>query len=66
MDDSAATAALFIAIPKGFFPQQDTGLITGISEAAQDAGYPEISRKRRAGKSRLIATERAANRGVRG
>ena len=24
---------LFISIPKGFFPQQDTGLITGISEA---------------------------------
>ena len=27
---------LFVIIPKGFFPQQDTGLITGISEAAQD------------------------------
>ena len=31
-----ATVALFIAIPKGFFPQQDTGLIVGISEAAQN------------------------------
>ena len=30
------TGALFVAIPKGFFPQQDTGMIVGISEAAQD------------------------------
>ncbi|PNG24435.1 efflux RND transporter permease subunit [Methylocella silvestris] len=32
----AATVALFIVIPKGFFPQQDTGLIIGVSEGAQD------------------------------
>ena len=31
-----ATVALFVQIPKGFFPQQDTGLILGISEGAQD------------------------------
>jgi hydrophobe/amphiphile efflux-1 (HAE1) family protein len=30
------TGALFVAIPKGFFPQQDTGMIVGISEGAQD------------------------------
>jgi len=30
------TATMFVFIPKGFFPTQDTGLITGISEAAQD------------------------------
>ncbi|MDE2362946.1 MAG: multidrug efflux RND transporter permease subunit [Hyphomicrobiales bacterium] len=35
----AATIFLFIQIPKGFFPQQDTGLITGISEAAQDVSF---------------------------
>ena len=29
----AATVHLFVTIPKGFFPQQDTGLITGVSEA---------------------------------
>jgi HAE1 family hydrophobic/amphiphilic exporter-1 len=27
---------LFVIIPKGFFPQQDIGLLTGISEASQD------------------------------
>jgi multidrug efflux pump subunit AcrB len=32
----AATAWLFIIIPKGFFPEQDTGLILGITEAAED------------------------------
>jgi hydrophobe/amphiphile efflux-1 (HAE1) family protein len=32
----ALTVALFVIIPKGFFPQQDTGLIVGISEGAQD------------------------------
>ena len=31
-----ATVALFVVIPKGFFPQQDTGMIVGISEGAQD------------------------------
>jgi hydrophobic/amphiphilic exporter-1 (mainly G- bacteria), HAE1 family len=32
----ALSVYLFVIIPKGFFPQQDVGLITGISEAAQD------------------------------
>jgi HAE1 family hydrophobic/amphiphilic exporter-1 len=40
----AATVALFIAIPKGFFPQQDTGLIQGTSEAAQDVSFAEMMR----------------------
>ncbi|MDV7211536.1 efflux RND transporter permease subunit [Azotobacter beijerinckii] len=31
-----ATAALYLQIPKGFFPQQDTGLIQGVAEAAPD------------------------------
>jgi len=30
------TLVLFVIIPKGFFPQQDTGMIVGISEGAQD------------------------------
>jgi hydrophobe/amphiphile efflux-1 (HAE1) family protein len=30
------TLALFVMIPKGFFPQQDTGMIVGISEGSQD------------------------------
>jgi len=33
----AVTVALFIYIPKGFFPQQDTGFIFGTADAAQDS-----------------------------
>jgi hydrophobe/amphiphile efflux-1 (HAE1) family protein len=40
----ALTAALFVMIPKGFFPIQDTGLITGLSEAAQDVSPQEMKR----------------------
>ncbi len=36
---------LFVIIPKGFFPQQDTGLILGTSEAAQDISFDEMKRK---------------------
>ena len=35
----AATVYLYIAIPKGFFPQQDNGTIQGTTEAAQDISY---------------------------
>ncbi len=35
----AATAWLYIVIPKGFFPQQDNGTIQGTTEAAQDISY---------------------------
>jgi hydrophobe/amphiphile efflux-1 (HAE1) family protein len=31
-----ATGWLFVVIPKGFFPEQDTGLILGVTEAAED------------------------------
>jgi len=32
----ALTVWMFVIIPKGFFPQQDTGLALGITEAAED------------------------------
>jgi len=35
----AATVWLFGVIPKGFFPQQDTGLLIGTTEGAQDISY---------------------------
>jgi HAE1 family hydrophobic/amphiphilic exporter-1 len=35
---------LFILIPKGFFPQQDNGLITATSEAAQDISFADMTR----------------------
>ena len=30
---------LFVVIPKGFFPQQDTGLITAITETGEDSSF---------------------------
>ena len=33
------TALLYILIPKGFFPDQDTGLIQGVSEASESISY---------------------------
>jgi hydrophobic/amphiphilic exporter-1 (mainly G- bacteria), HAE1 family len=42
------TIYLFIVIPKGFFPQQDTGLLTGISEAAQDISFADMMKKQEA------------------
>ncbi len=35
----AATIALYIVIPKGFFPQQDTGFILGVAESAQNISF---------------------------
>lgn len=40
-----ATAALYVVIPKGFFPQQDTGLITGFAESAQDSSFAGMNRR---------------------
>ena len=34
-------------IPKGFFPQQDTGLIVGIAEAAQDISFQAMAERSR-------------------
>ncbi len=38
----ALSVYLFVIIPKGFFPQQDTGLITASSEAAQDISFADM------------------------
>ena len=42
-----ATGYFFVIIPKGFFPQQDTGLIIGTSETAQDVSFKEAVRRQR-------------------
>jgi len=39
---------LFTIIPKGFFPQQDIGLITATSEASQDISFAEMKRRQEA------------------
>jgi multidrug efflux pump len=44
----AVTAALYIAIPKGFFPVEDTGLIQGISEAGQSVSFAGMADRQQA------------------
>ena len=39
------TALLWIAVPKGFFPEQDTGVIQGISEAPQSISFAAMSER---------------------
>jgi HAE1 family hydrophobic/amphiphilic exporter-1 len=41
----ALTGYFYVIIPKGFFPQQDTGMILGIAEAAQDVSFTAMSQR---------------------
>ena len=41
------TVVLYIFIPKGFFPVQDTGVIQGISQASQSISFDAMSEKQR-------------------
>ena len=36
------TVHLAIIVPKGFFPQEDTGLINGVTEASPDVSFPQM------------------------
>src|SRR5439155_3420102 len=40
----AITVYLYIAIPKGFFPQQDTGRLSGAIQADQSTSFQAMSR----------------------
>ncbi|HET6420247.1 MAG TPA: MdtB/MuxB family multidrug efflux RND transporter permease subunit [Geobacteraceae bacterium] len=44
----ALTVLLYIAVPKGFFPVQDTGAIQGISEAPQSISFPAMAERQQA------------------
>jgi HAE1 family hydrophobic/amphiphilic exporter-1 len=44
----ALTGYLYVVIPKGFFPQQDTGQIVGITEASQDISFPAMAQRQQA------------------
>jgi multidrug efflux pump len=43
----AATVYLYLIVPKGFFPVQDTGVILGISEAPQDVSFDAMTARQR-------------------
>jgi len=42
------TGLLYVWIPKGFFPAQDTGLIQGVSEAAEAVSYAAMADRQQA------------------
>ncbi|MCU1329513.1 MAG: acriflavin resistance protein [Bryobacterales bacterium] len=42
------TAYLYVIVPKGFFPVQDTGVILGISAAAETISFPAMAIKQQA------------------
>jgi len=41
------TLLLYVVVPKGFFPIQDTGVIQGISSAAQTISFPAMTEKQK-------------------
>ena len=44
----ALTIVLYVVVPKGFFPVQDTGIILGISEAPQSVSFSAMAERQQA------------------
>jgi hydrophobe/amphiphile efflux-1 (HAE1) family protein len=55
------TGVLYIAIPKGFFPTQDTGIIIGITDAAQDVSFDQMSVLQQAANEVVLANPNVAS-----
>jgi hydrophobe/amphiphile efflux-1 (HAE1) family protein len=56
----ACTLYLYKAIPKGLFPQQDTGQLMGFSEAPQDISFPAM-RARQEAVNRVVRADPDVN-----
>ncbi|PHP94253.1 multidrug transporter subunit MdtC [Pantoea agglomerans] len=48
------TALLYMMVPKGFFPTQDTGLIQGITVASQDVSFNTMATRQQALSARIL------------
>lgn len=48
------TALLYIVIPKGFFPLQDTSVIQGVSEATQSISFDAMTRRQEQVADRIL------------
>jgi multidrug efflux pump len=44
----ALTAGLYLVVPKGFFPLQDTGMLQGVTEASQATSFAAMSERQQA------------------
>jgi hydrophobe/amphiphile efflux-1 (HAE1) family protein len=60
----ALTGYLYVMIPKGFFPEQDTGLIIGLSEAAQDISFQAMAERQQALLNALVRDPAVATVGA--
>ena len=49
------TALLYIAVPKGFFPQQDTGLIQAITQAPQTISFSAMAQRQQQAVAQVLA-----------
>ncbi|SFU76233.1 multidrug efflux pump [Methylobacterium sp. 174MFSha1.1] len=58
----AATAWSYAAIPKGFIPEQDTGLLVGTTDAAPDIAFPAMAERQ--GRVAAIVSQDPAVRAV--
>ncbi|MFA5520569.1 MAG: multidrug efflux RND transporter permease subunit [Castellaniella sp.] len=56
----AVTAGLYMMIPKGFFPQQDTGLVQVITQGPQSASFELMSARQQAVVTRVLQDEDVA------
>ena len=55
------TAYLYMTVPKGFFPTQDTGEIQGITQASADTSFASMSAKQQAIAKALLADPAVLN-----
>jgi HAE1 family hydrophobic/amphiphilic exporter-1 len=56
----AGTVALYIVVPKGFFPQEDTGFLFGTTEAATDTSF-EAMKDRQGALVTILRTDPAVD-----
>ncbi len=59
----ALTVFLYVVVPKGLFPQQDTGQLMGMSEAPQDISFPAMKERQEA-LNRVVQAEPAVDHAV--
>ena len=57
----ALTATIYIAMPKGFLPNQDNGLISIVLEAAPDVSFAELQRLQKLVITRIREEQSVAN-----
>jgi multidrug efflux pump len=57
----AFTIVLYVVVPKGFFPVQDTGVILGISEAAQSISFAAMAERQQALARAILADPAVAS-----